>query len=86
MCRRNLMGFKPIDAIPTSRRPRKGKSLYDGVLAEAVEKGGIYTCQIGDGKRANNLATQIRKIIRNRELDLTVMVRNCDVYIIGADR
>ncbi|MCR4870366.1 MAG: hypothetical protein K5859_03590 [Atopobiaceae bacterium] len=85
MARRNLMGFKPIDSIPTSRRPDKGHSIYDGILAEAAEKGGIYACQVGDSRRASNLATQIRKIVRKRELDLTVMVRNGDVYI-KADR
>lgn len=81
MPRRNLMGFKPVDSIPKSRRPDNGHSIYDGILAEAAEKGGIYACQIGDSKRASTLAVQLRKIIRRRELDLTVMARNGDVYI-----
>lgn len=86
MCRRNLMGFKHVDSIPTSRRPGKGKSIYDGILAEAAEKGGIYACQIGDSRRSNNLALQLRRLIKARELDLMVIARNGDVYIIGANR
>ena len=82
MGRRNLMGFKPVDSIPNSQgRNSKGGSIYDGILHEAIEKGGIYCCQIGDVKRTANLATQLRKIIADRNLPLIVTVRKDATYL-----
>ena len=80
--KRNLMGFKQVDSIPTTRgRGSKGGSIYDGILCEAVEKGGIYCCQIGDVKRATNLANQLRRIISQRNLPLVVAIRKDDLYL-----
>lgn len=78
----NLMGFKPVDSIPTTRgRGSKGGSIYDGILHEAVEKGGIYCCQIGDVKRATNLANQLRRIINQKNLPLVVAIRKDALYL-----
>lgn len=58
----NLMGFKRVSKAPSP----KGRSIYDPLLDEVRRTGGIYVLDTGDRKRANNLVTTIRAVVRKR--------------------
>lgn len=77
---RNLMGFKKVAGIPTSKT--KGGSIYDPLIAEVREQGGTYALDTKDRKRANNLAIQLRKVAAAAGYDdVDIAVRWTTVYV-----
>lgn len=77
----NLMGFKKVDKIPT-RVGRKGTSIYDPLLSEAMRTGGNYMLDTKDQKRAYSLSATLRKLIQKRGYkELVVGVRYTIVYV-----
>ena len=58
----NLMGFKRVSKMPSP----KGSSIYDGLLDEVRKTGGYYVLDTQDKRRAVNLATTLRAVIKKR--------------------
>jgi hypothetical protein len=81
---RNLMGFKKVDGIPTGISRMKGESIYAPLIDEALSTGGTYALDTKDRRRASNLATQLRKIVKTKGIaGLKVVVRYTTVYVCG---
>lgn len=83
MPKRSLMGFKPIDAMPS--KISQGKSIYDPVIDKVIEDGGIYGNDIKDLKRAKSLVVTLTNRVKQRGLDDKVNVhrRYTAVYLVA---
>lgn len=82
MARARMMGFKPVDEIPTSATGGRRQSLYAGVV-RAAAKGQNYALDTGDPKRAYSLSSTIRSVIKSNGLKgrVRVAVRYATVYV-----
>jgi hypothetical protein len=56
----NLMGFRKVSKLPAP----KGRSIYDPLLDEVRHTGGLYCLDTNDDKRAVNLTTQLRAVVK----------------------
>ena len=76
----NLMGFKRVSSMPDNSKSYP--YIYQPLLQEVHSKGGIYTLDVSDKKRAYSLAATIRSSIRKLcYSDVKVGVRNTIVFV-----
>lgn len=80
---RNLMGFRKVSKLPAP----KGRSVYDPLLEQVREDGGMYSLDTQDKKRAYNLTSTIRQLIRKRGYDdLVAGLVGTTVYVKKKER
>lgn len=76
----NLMGFKRVSAMPS--RVKTTPYIYQPLLQEVHSKGGIYTLDVSDNKRAYSLAATIRHSAKKLGyFDVKVGVRVTTVFV-----
>lgn len=76
----NLMGFKRVSSMPG--RASTSPYIYQPLLQEVHSKGGIYTLDCNDSKRAYSLACTIRSTIKKLGyFDIKVGVRMTTVFV-----
>lgn len=78
---KTMMGFKKVDRIPTGIDRHKGRSIYEPLIREVDENGGIYSVDTKDRKRAANLANTLRHAIKKFGANVKVTVRHTSVYV-----
>lgn len=74
-----MMGFKKVESIPD--HVRKGDSIYLPLLREVSVNGGIYGLDVKDIKRANSLATTLRRVGKKFDCECKVIQRGTAVYV-----
>ena len=79
---RNLMGFRKTNNIPKAVVHAHGRCIYEPLVTEVHENGGVYMLDTKDDRRTKSLVGTLRTTIKRMHIDDVVVVkRETIVYI-----